>query len=59
MRQEAKNLNDQYISLEHVMLAFAQTPYLPESIQLFFEKYGFSKNNFAHLSEAFSQRQNS
>src|SRR5579872_2496886 len=44
-RQEAKNLSDEYISLEHVMLAFAQSPYLPDSIQSFFEQTGFTKNN--------------
>ena len=42
-RQEANSLGDQYISAEHIMLAFAQTPYLPESIQEFFQEYGFTK----------------
>ncbi len=51
-RQEAKTLGDQYISLEHVMLAWSQTPYLPESIQSFFEQVGFSKNNLlTHMKD--------
>lgn len=43
-RQKAEHLGDQYISLEHIMLAWAQTPYLPESIQTFFAKKGFTTN---------------
>jgi len=43
-REQAEKLGDQYISLEHIMLAWAQTPYLPESIQSFFERTGFTTN---------------
>lgn len=57
MRQEAKNLGDEYISLEHVMLAFAQSSYLPDSIQSFFEQYGFSRNNLLTYLKHFRKGQ--
>lgn len=57
MRQEAKSLNDEYISLEHVMLAFAQSSYLPDSIQSFFEQYGFSRNNLLTYLKHFRKGQ--
>ncbi len=42
-RKEAEQLGDQYISVEHIMLALSQTPYLPESIKDFFAHIGFTK----------------
>ncbi len=48
MRQEANNVGDQYISVEHVMLALSQTSFLPQSIQLFFQQYGFNKEAILH-----------
>lgn len=42
-QQEAQVLGDQYISLEHIMIALSQTPYLPDQIRSFFAKSGFSK----------------
>jgi ATPases with chaperone activity, ATP-binding subunit len=42
-RKEAEKLGDQYISVEHIMLALSQTPYLPESIKDFFAHIGFTK----------------
>lgn len=43
-RKQAEKLGDQYISLEHIMLAWAQTYHIPESIQSFFERTGFTTN---------------
>jgi len=49
-REQAQKLGDQYISLEHIMLAWAQTPHLPESIKAFFEQRGFNANAIlAHM----------
>ena len=49
-REQAEKLGDQYISLEHIMLSWAQTPYLPESIQSFFERHNFTANAIlAHM----------
>ncbi len=42
-QKEAKELGDQYISLEHLMLALAQTPYLPDQIRVLLSQAGFSK----------------
>ncbi len=51
-QEKAQKIGDQYISLEHIMLAWAQTPYLPESIQAFFEKTGFTTNNIlTHMQQ--------
>ena len=41
--QEAQSLGDHYISLEHVLLALAQTPYLPERAHAFLQQAGFTK----------------
>ncbi|KKP29365.1 MAG: ATP-dependent Clp protease ATP-binding subunit ClpB [candidate division TM6 bacterium GW2011_GWF2_30_66] len=42
---EAQSLGDKYISLEHFLLEWATTKYLPEDIRNFFSKYNFTKNN--------------
>ena len=42
-QKEAQALGDQYISLEHIMLALAQTPYLPDQIRAVLAQAGFSK----------------
>ena len=56
-RTQAQQLGDQYISLEHIMLAWAQTPYLPESIRAFFAKNGFNANTIlAHMQTVRSGR---
>ncbi len=50
--KEAQALGDQYISLEHIMLAWAQTLYLPDSIRSFFEQVGFNKDSIlTHMKE--------
>ncbi len=41
--KEAESLNDTYITLEHLLLAFAQTSYLPPEIRSFLKQSGFSK----------------
>ncbi len=41
--KEAQQLGDQYISLEHIMLALAQTPYLPESLRTVLSQSAFNK----------------
>lgn len=42
LEQEAKKLNDTYITLEHFLLGWATTPYLPETIRDFFKQHQFS-----------------
>lgn len=42
--QEAQALGDAYISLEHIMLTFATTPYLAAPIEQFFADHGFTKD---------------
>ena len=42
-QRDAKELGDQYISLEHVMLALTQTPYLPETLRAVLAQSGFTK----------------
>ena len=42
LKKEADALNDTYISLEHFLLGWATTPYLPASIQNFFKQYNFN-----------------
>jgi len=41
----AKELNDQYISLDVCLLALSQTKHLPQNIIDFFYKFGFTKSN--------------
>ncbi len=50
-QKEAEQLKDQYISLEHFMLAFAQTHELPPSIRHFFAQHHFArKNSIDHMN---------
>ena len=42
-QKETQSIGDHYISLEHIMIALAQTSYLPDSIRSFFAKTGFTK----------------
>ncbi len=44
-KKEADQLGDQFISLEHVMLAWAETRYLPPFVQSFFKQHGFTRAN--------------
>jgi len=44
-QKEAEQLKDQYISLEHFMLAFAQTHELPPSIKQFLAQHHFARKN--------------
>ncbi len=56
-KQEAAQLGDHYISLEHVMLAWATTDHLPESIQSFFQQIKFTRETIlAHLKQLGSGR---
>lgn len=41
---EAQKLGDAYISLEHILLALAQTTYLPDTIKSFFRSAGFKRS---------------
>lgn len=41
--KEAHDLGDHYVSLEHIMLGFASTRYLPERVKSIFKETGFSK----------------
>lgn len=51
-QKEAQALGDQYISLEHIMITLATTPYLPERIQDFFHQAGFTKEAIlSHMKE--------
>lgn len=43
--QQAKNLGDQYISLEHFMLAWATTQSLPSDISTFLKNNGFTQSS--------------
>lgn len=43
-KKEAATLGDSFISLEHILLALAQTNDLPSSIQTFFKQHDFSRN---------------
>lgn len=47
--QEAQQLGDQFISLEHFLLQWAQTKDLPTSIQKFLTAAGFTKETIMHL----------
>lgn len=44
LEQEAKQLGDSFISLEHFLLGWAITKDLPESIKQFFKKYSFTRD---------------
>lgn len=44
-KEEADKLGDTFISLEHLLLAWANTPYLPESIRTFFARTNFTQNS--------------
>ncbi len=44
-KKEADQLGDQFISLEHIMLAWAETRYLPPFVQSFFKQQGFTRAN--------------
>lgn len=48
-QQEAQQLNDQFISLEHFLLQWTQTTYLPLSIHSFFKEHNFTKNTVLSL----------
>ncbi len=43
-QKEATALGDHYISLEHIMLALSETPYLPEQLRTILNQTGFTKN---------------
>ncbi len=43
LSKEAESLGDAYISLEHFLLSWATTTYLPPSLQSFFKRVGFTK----------------
>ena len=43
-QQEAEKLHDTYISVEHFILQWAETTYLPQSIQGFFKKNNFTRH---------------
>ena len=50
-KQEANKLGDAYISLEHFLIAFSETPYLPPYIKDFFKNSNFKRANIlAHMS---------
>ena len=42
--KEAHNLGDQYISMEHMMLGWADASYLPSVIKDIFVRYGFTQS---------------
>jgi len=49
-KKEATQLGDTFISLEHFLLAWANTPYLPESIKAFFKRTNFTDKTIkAHM----------
>lgn len=49
-KQEAEQLGDSFISLEHFLLAWANTPYLSESIRAFFTRTDFTQKSIkAHM----------
>lgn len=50
LQEEAKKLNDNYISLEHFLLGWATTSSLPQSIQDFFKQSNFNRSTvLAHM----------
>lgn len=49
--QHAKQLNDQFISLEHFLLQWATTQDLPNSITTLFQQSGFTKNAILSLMQ--------
>lgn len=42
-QRETQQLGDKYISLEHIMLALAQTSFLPDQIRVLLSQAGFNK----------------
>ncbi len=49
-QKEAEQLGDKYISLEHIMLVWANTKTLPQSITDFFKSSGFNRSSIlAHM----------
>lgn len=51
-KAEADKLKDTYISLEHIMLAFAQTEHLPQTIVTFFKQHTFNATKIlAYMKE--------
>jgi ATP-dependent Clp protease ATP-binding subunit ClpB len=51
-KKEANALNDQFISLEHIILAWAQTEHLPPFLRSFFKQHAFTRSNIlAYMKE--------
>ena len=51
-QKEAADLKDEYISLEHFLLAWSSTQHLPSSIREFFKRLGFNRNAILnHMKE--------
>jgi ATP-dependent Clp protease ATP-binding subunit ClpB len=49
-KKDAQELGDQFISLEHILLGFAQTMALPDSIRTLFASHTFTKQRvLAHM----------
>ncbi|MFC1842386.1 ATP-dependent Clp protease ATP-binding subunit [Candidatus Dependentiae bacterium] len=44
-KKEADDLGDTYISLEHLLLQWVATQYLPEDVRDFFSRYGLKRSN--------------
>lgn len=49
--KRAHALGDNYISLEHFLLGWATTPFLPTSLTTLFKKVGFTENNVLSLMQ--------
>ena len=50
-KKEAEALDDAYISLEHFMLAWAQTEHIPTSIRALFKQKGFTRETILKRME--------
>jgi len=54
-KKEADSLKDQFISLEHFMLAWSQTDQLPDFISTFFKQRGFTRSNILNYMKELRQ----
>jgi ATP-dependent Clp protease ATP-binding subunit ClpB len=50
-KKEADKFGDSYISLEHFIIAWAITPYLPESVRTFFARSNFNENTIKQIMQ--------
>ena len=56
--KDAQALNDQFVSLEHIVLQFAQTTLLPKSILQIFKQHNINKDSILKIMSTLRQGKN-